>query len=231
VDPIGRHITDEYPTTRWTFEIIGVVADAKEHLPAEPPRPRFYTNLARPIGTVPTVTFLLRSVGDPASVGTAVRARIASVDSGLPIISLRTLTGQIDRRLLVDRLMAQLAAFFGIVALFMASIGLYGVISYSMNRRKAEIGIRMALGASGRSVIRMVLGEAVAIVAMGAAIGLPCALLAGRLVSSRLFGLTPVDPLAMVVAVSLILATAMIAAYLPAQTASRIDPIVSLKCD
>lgn len=230
-DPIGHHVTDEYPTTRETFEIIGVSVNSKEHLPNERVRPRFYSNLAHPIGSVDSVTFIVRSAGDPAGVASMVRKQIGLVDSNLPITALRTIEDQIDRRLLMERLMAGLAAFFGAVALFMAAIGLYGVVSYSVSRRQAEIGIRMALGASRGRVIRMVLSEAFTMVAIGAAIGLPVALMAGRLIASYLFGLTSADPLVIAMATATILSAALLAAYVPARRASRTDPVNSIKFD
>ena len=145
---IGHHVTDEYPTTRETYEIVGIVADAREQRPNQMRGPRFYGNIHHPIGTVDDVTFLLNMPGEPSAVASAVRHSLQQIDRNLPILGLRTINEQIDRLLITERLIAQLAAFFGLVALLMAAIGLYGVISYSMNRRKSEIGIRLALGAS-----------------------------------------------------------------------------------
>jgi len=231
IDPIGKHLTDEYPTTRETFEIVGIVPDSREHYPNERKNPRFYANLAHPIGAVDSVTFLLRTAGDPAAAAAAVRRTIRQIDPGLSILSLRTVNEQVDRRLITERMVAELAAFFGIVAVFLAAIGLYGVISYSIARRTSEIGIRMALGASGPSVILMVLGEVLAVVVAGLTVGLPCALAAGRLVASRLYGLTPADPTAIAVATLTILSVTLLAGYVPARRASRIDPVVSLRCE
>ena len=230
-DPIGRHITDEYPTTRETFEIVGVVADSREHRPNETKEPRFYSNITHPIGSLGAVTFLLRSAVDPAALVPAVTRSIQQLDRNVPVLSLRTINQELDRRLITQRLLADLAAFFGAVALFMASIGLYGVMSYSMTQRASEIGIRMALGASAIEVAGMVLREALSMVAIGAAIGLPCALALGRLVGSRLYGLTPWDPAAMAVATLVTLCAAVLAGYVPARRASRIDPMTSLRCD
>jgi predicted permease len=230
-DAIGRHITDEYPTTRETFEIIGVVTDSREHRPNEEKRPRFYSTLSHPIGAVEEVTFLLRSSGDPANVASAVRQSIRQIDPSIPILSLRTVNEQIDRRLITERLVAQLATFFGVVALLMAAIGLYGVVSYSISRRTSEIGIRMALGASGTRVIWMVLGETLRMVAIGVAVGLPCAIAISRLISSRLYGLTAADPMSFVTAMLIVLTAAFLAGYVPARRAARIDPMVSLRCD
>jgi predicted permease len=228
---IGKHITDTYPTTRETFEIVGIVADAREHEPSERKRPRFYANLTHPIGAVQSVTFLLNTAGDPSGVASAVRQTIRQMDPNLPVLSLRSVNEQLDRRLTAERLIAQLAACFGAVALFMAAIGLYGVMSYSISRRASEIGIRMALGASGRKVIGMVLGETLRIVAIGSAIGLLGALALGRLIASRLYGLTASDPAAIGLTVLTIVMAAVLAGYLPARRASRIDPMVALRND
>ena len=230
-DPIGKHVTDEYPTTRETYEIIGVAADAREHQMSQPDRPRFYANLVHPIGTVQGVTFLIAGFGEPGSLISAVRHSIAGVDRGLPLTGLRTVNEQIDRRLVTRRLVADLSAFFGGLALVMAAIGLYGVMSYSMSRRTSEIGIRMALGASGSSVLRMVLRETFRLVAMGVGIGLPCALGASRLLASQLFGLSWTDPATIAMAILMIFGTTLLAGYVPARRAARVDPMSALRND
>jgi predicted permease len=229
MDPIGRHVTDEYPTTRETFEIIGVVGDFTEHRPGERRHPRFYANLAHPIGSVERVTLLLRSSVDAGDVASTARQAIAGVDANLPITRLLTVTDQIDVLLVMERLVAQLAAFFGIVALFMAAMGLYGVMSYSTSQRTSEIGIRMALGASGPKVVRMILGEALKVVAIGITIGLPVAFGAGKVIASKLYGLSAADPAAITIATIIIFSAALFAGYVPARRASRINPIASLK--
>jgi predicted permease len=230
-DPIGKHITDEYPTTRETYEIIGVVADAKEHSVAEPTRPRFYPNAFHPIGGAQETTFLLASSNDPAALVSSVRRALHQVDPELPMLSVRTLNEQIDRGLVTERLIAQLSAFFGALALIMAAIGLYGVMSYATSRRTSEIGIRMALGASRSSVLWMVLRETVSLLVIGIAIGLPGAFAASRFISHRLYGITPADPLAIALALCVISSTALLAGFLPARRASRIDPIAALRYD
>ncbi len=231
MDAIGRHVTDMYPTTRETFEIVGVVADSKEHRPNEKRYPRFYSNIAHPIGTVKSVTYLLDTARNPATVVSAVRESLRKLDRNLTILSLRTVNQQIDRRLITQRVVADLGGFFAFVALFMAAIGLYGVMSYSMTRRTNEIGIRMALGASGRGVRRMVLGETLWMVAIGIAAGLPCAFAVARLISSRLYGLATIDPLSITAAISVVLISGVLAGYVPAYRASRIDPMLSLRHD
>ncbi len=230
-DPIGKHVTDEYPATRETYEIVGVAADAKEHRVDEPARPRFYPNLFHPIGTIEAVTFVLTGAGDPNGLVSAVRPAIAQVDRGLPILSIRTVNEQIGRRLVTQRLIAGLSAFFGGLALTMAAIGLYGVMSYAMSRRASEIGIRMALGASEAGVLWLVLRETLRLVALGVGIGLPCALAAGRLIANQLFGLTPADPATIAIAIAIIFGATLLAGYLPARRAARVDPMVALRCE
>jgi hypothetical protein len=174
-DAIGKHVTDEYPTTRETYEIVGVVAGAREHQLTRAEGSRFYANLFHPIGTVEEVTFLLNVSRDPGTAFSAVRHAISEVDQNIAVRRIQTLNEQIDRRLTTQRLIAQLSAFFGGAALLLAAIGLYGVMSYSISRRTAEIGIRMALGASQSGVIWMVLRETLWMVAIGVALGLLCA--------------------------------------------------------
>jgi predicted permease len=228
-DPIGKHVTDEYPTTRETYEIVGVVANSREHQLKGEARQRFYANLFHPIGTVEDVTFLLNVSREPGSAFSAVRRGIAEVDQNIAVRSIQTLNAKIDRRLTTQRLIAQLSAFFGAAALLLAVIGLYGVMSYSISRRTGEIGIRMALGASQSGVIWMVLRETLWMVAIGVAIGLLCALASGRLISSRLFGLTATDPATLALAIVVILLAAVLAGFLPARRASRIDPMNALR--
>lgn len=231
LDALGKHITDEYPTTVETFEIIGVVADSKEHRPNEKKEPRFYSNISHPIGTVGAVTFLLSTSGEPESVAFEARKLLRQFDRNLPILAVRTVDQQIDRRLITERLVADLAAFFGGLALLMAAVGLYGVMSYSMTQRTNEIGIRMALGASATSVRRMVLGETLWMVAVGVAIGLPCGVAVARIISSKLYGVTASDPVSIATALFVVLGSAVLAGYVPAHRASRIDPMLSLRHD
>lgn len=229
---IGKHITDEYPTTREAFEIIGVVADSVEHRPGEKKKePRFYANITHPIGTVGTVTYLLRASGDPAVIALASRRALQQFNHNLAVLSVVTVNQQLARSLITERLIADLAASFGMLALLMTAIGLYGVMSYSTLRRTNEIGIRIALGASTRSVMTMVLGETLSMVAVGIAIGLPCAFAVARFISSRLYGISAGDPVSVMLALFTILGSALLAGYVPARRASRLDPMLSLRHD
>jgi ABC-type antimicrobial peptide transport system permease subunit len=137
----------------------------------------------------------------------------------------------VNESLARERFIGQLASFFSLFALLLACIGLYGVMAYAVTRRTNEIGIRMALGARGMDVVRLVLKETMLLVAVGVTIGLGAALATTRLISSLLFGLTPTDPLTIVVAALLMIAVAALAGYLPARKASRVDAMTALRCE
>jgi putative ABC transport system permease protein len=146
-------------------------------------------------------------------------------------LMLRTAGDQMRRHLVTDRLMAQLAGAFGALALLMAAVGVYGVISYAIGGRKSEIGLRMALGASQASVLRMVLRETAVLLAAGIAVGLPCAIAAANLLRGMLAGISPADPLTMAFAMTIIGAATLVAGYVPARRAARVDPTEALRCD
>ncbi len=229
--PLGHHLTDLYPTTVTTFEIVGVVSDAREHGLRGVVGPRFYGNYAHPIGTLSEPALVLRAAGDPAGLVETVRKAIAGVDASIPVMNIRTLNQQLDRGTIVQRLTADLSACFGGLALLMAAIGLYGVMSYSIARRTPEIGIRMALGASQGSVLWMVMRETLAMTAAGVALGLTAAWWLGRAVASQLFGLSPADPLAIAAAVGVMACAAALAGFVPARRAARVDPMTALRSE
>jgi predicted permease len=229
--PIGHHLTDLYPTTVTTFEIVGVVADAQEHGLRDRIGRRFYGNYAHPIGTLTAPALVVRAAGDPVGIVETVRRTLAEIDRNMPVLNIRTLNQQLERGTIVQRLTADLSACFGGLALLMAAIGLYGVMSYSMARRTSEIGIRMALGASQGSVLRMAMRETLWLVAAGVALGLGSAWWLGRVVQSQLFGLSAADPLAMGVAVAVIVGAAGLAGLVPARRAARVDPMTALRSE
>jgi len=176
-------------------------------------------------------TIEIRYTGGVSALIDQVRSKIQSVDRNLPIFRVKTLEVQARESLARERLIAMLSSFFGILALALASIGLYGLMAYSVTRRTNEIGIRMALGAQRAQVTWLVLRETLLLVAIGVAIGVPAAIMATRLISSILFGVMPTDPTTYGVAVSILLLVAGLAGYVPARKASRIDPIVALRYD
>jgi ABC-type antimicrobial peptide transport system permease subunit len=158
-----------------------------------------------------------------------VRAAVQQVDANLPIYGMKLMTTQVDESLFIERMVAGLSVAFGVLATLLAAIGLYGVMSYSVARRTREIGIRMALGAERASVLWLVLREVALLVALGVGIGVPVAIASGRLVQSQLFDLSATDPVALAIATALLACVALVAGYLPARRATRVDPMLALR--
>jgi ABC-type antimicrobial peptide transport system permease subunit len=208
-----------------------VVGDVREHQLRGNIPPRFYGNYAHPIGTLTAPAMMVSAAGDPVSIVETVRRALAEVDRGMPVLNIRTLNEQLDRGSITQRLTADLSACFGGLALLMAAIGLYGVMSYSMARRTSEIGIRMALGASQGSVIWMAMRETLWMVAVGVALGLGAARWLGRVVAHQLFGLSAADPVAIGAAVAVIVCAAAVAGFVPARRAARVDPMAALRSE
>ncbi len=154
-----------------------------------------------------------------------------SVDASVPLTNIRTQMEAIDRTLAMERTFGILSTGLAILALVLASIGLYGTMAYAVTRRTNEIGIRMALGATRGGLLGLVLRDSLTIVAAGLAIGIPATFATARLIGARLFGVTPTDPLTIAAAVVVMTGVASLAAWLPARRASRVDPMVALRCD
>jgi ABC-type antimicrobial peptide transport system permease subunit len=161
----------------------------------------------------------------------AVRRKIRETDRSIPITNADTLDELVDRRIQTERIIAQLSTFFGLLALLLASVGLYGVLSYAVARRSNEIGIRIAIGAGQRTVIWMILKETLVLVLIGAIAGGAGAIALAKLVSSRMFGVTPTDPTTMATAAAVLTMVAMLATILPARRAARVDPMVALRVE
>jgi predicted permease len=227
--PMGRQIKDEYPETQKVCEIVGVVADAKYNsLRGNTPK-RFYFPFFNPIEDSNFAVHFVRYSGDASTVTSGLRRAVRDIDPALDAPEFFTIPEQIDRRLRGDRMTARLAGFFGSIALFLACIGLYGILSYTVARRTGEIGVRMALGAQRGNVLRMVLREALVVTLLGTLVGLGAALAATRVLTSMLYGLTPRDPATLVAAALVLLAVATLAALIPAWRASRTDPMTALR--
>jgi predicted permease len=228
--PIGKHVRDEFPDTRETFEIVGVSRNAKDHrVRGEVPR-RFYIPIFHGLGEVPpSAYYTVRTAGDPEALIPVVRRKVQAIDDSLAIVSSTTVAKLVDRSIARERMVARVSSVFGALALALAAIGLYGVLSYSIARRTREIGIRMALGAGTWRVQRGVVRETTILIAIGLGIGLVAALGCGRLVRSALFGLQPFDPQSLALAVVAVLGVGLLAGYLPARRASRVDPLVALR--
>ncbi len=230
-NPIGRRFGVAYPMRARPMEIIGVVKDAKYINLRQEGRPMFYMPFAQPSTGMGQMTLVVRTAGDTAPIAAAMQREAQALDPAMPRFEVETLAAQLNVSLTQERLVATLSSVFGLLALVLVCIGLYGVLAYDVARRTHEIGIRMALGASARQIVRLVLGETLWVVGIGAVIGLGAALAATRWVKSLLFGLQPHDPLTIGLAVLLLLAVAAVAGYLPARRASRVDPMVALRHD
>jgi ABC-type antimicrobial peptide transport system permease subunit len=172
---------------------------------------------------------LLRTAGDPRQAAGELREALARIDRNIPILEVTTLSEQVDRSMAHEELVSRLSIFFALLALLLACIGLYGVMSYNVVRRANEIGIRMALGAQASGVLWLVLRETSVLLVIGIAVGVPATLATTRLVRSQLFGLSPFDPATVAVATLAILLVTAIAGYLPAQRATKVDPLVALR--
>jgi ABC-type antimicrobial peptide transport system permease subunit len=171
----------------------------------------------------------IRTAGEPGSVLSQVRAVVASVDRDLPLVEVRTMTEQIKATMSDERIFAQLTSGFGILALVLACIGIYGIMAYTVARRTSEIGIRMALGAQAGQVLGMVLREASWIAVAGVALGVCGTLWLVRFLSAMLYGLKPWDPLTLTGAAALLIVIALLAGLGPARRASRVDPMSALR--
>jgi predicted permease len=226
--PIGTSIRIGRPGRSVDAEIVGVITDAKDHDLRGDVEPRFYMPYFQEFIDIPgALRFEVRATGNPAELVAAVRREILAVDANLPV-NPAPLEQLMRESVQQERLVAQLATGFGILALLLAAIGLYGVMTYAVTRRTGEIGLRVALGAARADVVRLVVLDALRVVGAGLLIGTPLAIAAARLLRSQLHGVGVADPLSFGSAVVVLTATAAVAALLPALRASRVAPIVAL---
>ncbi|HEY3579220.1 MAG TPA: ABC transporter permease, partial [Pyrinomonadaceae bacterium] len=225
--PLGKHFRLGDPEPSGDIEVVGVVKDAKYLALTENFAPiAFYPHTQRRFALI---NFVVRFSGPASSVVPQIRQAIKQVNHNLPIDDVVSLSDQIGRALVQQKLVARLATFFGLLALLLACVGLYGVMSYGVARRTNEIGIRMALGAQGRSVLWLVLREALLLVGIGLVVGVLASLAVTKTAASLLYELKPNDPLTIAGATLLLAAVAFIAGYLPARRASKVDPLVALR--
>jgi predicted permease len=229
--PIGRRIWDMFPTTHTDCVVVGVVADAKYNSLDEKTPRRFYVPVLQPIEDSETrfARFEVRAAGNPPAIASSVRQVVKQTAATLPPIEMHTMDELVSESLTSSRMITKLSGFFGALAALLACIGIYGIMGYAVAGRTNEIGIRMALGAQGGDVLWLVLRESLLLVIIGIAIGLPSVIGAAKLISSQLFGLTAADPVALAAATALMISVAILAGYIPARRASRIDPLVALR--
>jgi predicted lysophospholipase L1 biosynthesis ABC-type transport system permease subunit len=229
--PLGRDFTEERPDgSGQSHTVIAVVENAKYGSLREDPRPTAYVPMAQDGWSSRSVTFAVRTDGELSSLAKAVADAIVAVHPAITLESVpfsRQVASSVSR----ERLLATLAGFFGVLAIAMSVIGLYGTISYAVARRRAEIGVRIALGAAPGGVVGMILREAGWLIALGLAGGLVVAVSGTRWLESLLFGVTPTDARTMAVAAVSLAAVALTAAALPAWRAARFDPVAALRTD
>ena len=223
-DALGKHVTSGDGGR--SYEIVGIARDGKYLTLGEQARPYMYLPALQ---TPDEIQLLVRTTGDPRLLIASVRREILAAAPEWQALNARTMDEQIGVSLLPQRIAAGVLWLFGLVALLLASVGLYGVIAYSVTTRTKEIGVRIALGAQRTSVVRGVIRESLTLVAIGAALGIPVAWAATRLLSGFLLGVTSSDPLAYAGAIAVLAVVTMVASWMPARRASRVDPVVALK--
>ena len=232
-DAVGHLVTIDDDTNAGPWRIVGVAANTRYSGPREEPQPQVYFPVQQlALGENSYAEWLQVSTsGDAAKMTGAVRAALAQLDPNLPVLRIQSIGDLTDRFVANEALISRLSAVFSTLAVLLAGIGLYGVMSYSVVRRTNEIGIRIALGAQHSTVLWMVLSESLVLLGMGLGLGLPLSLAGLRLLQSQLFELSASDPLTLSGSVLMIAAVSLLAAWLPARRATRVDPMVALRCD
>ena len=236
-DPIGKHFGRSQGASR-EFEVAGVVKDARyvTSMAGQPVGPMYFLPESQADYTKNAGSLFLRDMVISAKPGASLtasdmRRALATVDPAIPISSIQTMRENVDAQFTQQRLMARLTSFFGALSLILASVGLYGVIACNAARRTAEVGVRMAMGASRGDVVRLVLGDALGLIAVGLAVGVPLAFAAGRFLGHQLYGINPNNPMVTTAAASTLGLSALLAATIPAIRASRIAPLEVLRME
>jgi predicted permease len=228
-NPVGRRLG----SSKLDTEIVGLVRDARTQTLHEPPVPMAYFPIdQRPAARFTAISNLdVRVAGDPRQVIADVRTAIQRTEPGLLLLDVGPMSARLERDLSRERVVAYLAFSFGLLTLFLASLGLYGVLSYGVARRTQEIGVRMALGARRAEVMAAVLGQSLRLTSVGIALGLAGAAAVSRYLSSMLFEVAPLDPVAFVAVGAALVQVMMLAALVPARRATSVDPLVALRCE
>jgi predicted permease len=228
--PVGRRVKFGQRATV-EYEVVGVVNDTRYESLRMAAETMVYLPIAQPLDRISGVTMVVRSAVNAQGVVASLRNDVRSTVPGGFVTTVATIGQQVNESLLKERLVSVLATSFGVLALVLACIGLYGILSYAVLQRSREIGIRIAIGAQRNAVIWLVLRETLVLLTIGTTLGVSLFLLAGRYVESQLFAVAPGDPLAIATAVVVLLGVATAAVYGPARRASRVDPIVALRLE
>jgi putative ABC transport system permease protein len=227
-DPLGKRITFQGgPNNPVWREIVGIVGHVKHMGLDGESRVQYYIPHSQTQNAF--MSLVIRASVDPTSLTGAVRVAISGLDKDLPVFRVKTMDQFVIDSMSQRRFAMALVGIFAAVAMALACVGLYGVLSYSITQRLREIGIRMALGASGADVLRLVVGQGMLLALAGVALGSGAAFLLTRLMANLLFGVTPSDPLTFVTIASLLTLVALVACFAPARRATRVDPIVALR--
>ena len=226
--PVGKTFKADAKSTQ-SIEIVGICKDAKYDRLRRDPHPTFYMPYRQNVDGEEGMTYEVHTQMKSPAIVPALRDAVASVDKDLPLLDIRTQVEQINDTTKQERIFASLTSGFGILALVLACIGIYGIMAYTVSRRTNEIGIRLALGAQPGRVLRMVLSEAWWLAIVGVVVGLSAALAMGRLIASMLYGLRPYDPSTLVTAALLLISVALAASWIPARRAASVDPMQALR--
>ena len=230
--PIGHHFgTGDDPAHANDIEVVGVVKDAKYNDLGEEAQMAAYFPCTQNTGFYGNFSVRYAPGVDPHGIISQTRSLVAQINPNILINNVESLEVQVDRSIATQSLIARLSTFFGLLAVFLAAIGIYGLMSYSVARRTNEIGIRLALGAQTGTLLWMVLRETLTLLAIGLAVGVPITLASTSIVKSQLYELSPLDPIAIGSAIVIIAIMTVLAAWLPARRASKVDPMVALRCD
>jgi predicted permease len=227
-DPIGKHVKLSRRAAAWTT-IVGIVANARTESLENVNVPQIYTNLYQ--RGAKHLAIFLRGHLDAATIPNEVRKQVQSVDPTLPVFSAEMLTETVSASLDQRRFSLEIVGLFALTALLLAAIGIYGVLSYLVNERTHEIGIRLALGAERRTIMQMLLRYGFGLAITGATVGLISALLVSNLMAGALYGIKPMDPVTFGVAIVVFIGVTLLACYLPARRATKVDPLVALRCE
>ena len=229
--PLGRKVNFPGQRVQDEFEIVGVVADTRYQDLRTPDERMAYVPLEQAIDPITSAVVVVRGPGDVTRLAPSIRAIATETVPGGFVTGIATMKQNVEMSLVRERMLALLATFFAALALILACIGLYGVMAYRVVRRTREIGIRIAIGARQQSVVWMMVRETLLLVTIGAVLGTLASLAANRYIAGQLFGVSPRDPIAIVGALSLLAIVTMVAGYVPARHASRIDPVKALRAE
>jgi len=235
-DALGKRLQPQFPPAKlpWRpessnawLDIVGVVADVKDDTTSDETVPEMYLPYLQNPSSL--MNFLVRSTGDPLRLAQSVRAQVLAVDGDQPVYNIKTMEDVLGEAVAEPWVVTSLLSTFASIALVLAAIGVYGVIAYSVVQRKHEIGVRMALGARKRHVLKLIVGHGLKLILIGVVIGLVAAFAATRVISNQLYGVTATDPTIFAFVSLLLVAVAVLASYLPARRALEIDPIIALR--